>query len=414
MSGIPTTTMTHTAHGRSGLLGLGLLCAVSAQLLGCGGSTSMPPDASLDGDAGPQVNDPNDPTTWQPPERPALPARPAWNPSYLDLGSPGWQTSTTPLCNLDTGAVDGFQIWADASGVYLWARVSNDPLTGGPAGDRPSGSALHFNDGTGWTEAFWSPPDTGDPSTLFGAITDLVADSTGSAYLGGFLCGLGKWDGDLVSCALSEFVSDLSVTDGGAVFALDGFSVHEWDGGAWTTPLMFPDTAGAGMPAKLWTDGTNTVVAGAHQYVATASPGDGIVDLSLSAPAGTYTAVWASSLTDIWLGNSDGQLVHYDGLSWTPIATGVNTACGFGGILEIWGDGTDVYFVAPTAFGRWTMGGVELLVDLSCDDGAAFADLSPSPGGAEIFLSLLDYSYVDYECGTVFAIYWDGMQFHQF
>jgi hypothetical protein len=388
---------------------------VASMLMGCDATSHSSPDAGdgsvampdgsigMPGDAGPVV-DRTDPSTWVPPERPDLPPRPDWNPSYLPLGTAGWRNSTQALCNEDTGVIQGNQVWADDAGVYTWIYIDNDPLTAGHLANRPSGSALHFNAGDGWSELFWAP------ATAAG-LGDLVSTSSNMILLDRFFCGIAQWDGTNVSCSLARVPNELFAM-GESAYAIVGLELLTWSGMDWVLDRTLPDLGENAVPQALWTDGSRTLVAGRYQYVVEVVD-DTVRDFSLDVPAGHYQAAWVSGAGKIWLGDEAGRLVTYDGAEWSTVETGIDTNCNQG-IVELWGHGEVVYFLARTAFGRWTGTEVELLAAIECggSDRAAFTDMWGF--ASDVYLTVLDAAFVDYECGDAFVVNYDGAEFHAF
>ncbi len=89
------------------------------------------------------------------------------------------------------------------------------------------------------------------------------------------------------------------------------------------------------------------------------------VKVSVS-PYHMLTAIWGSSANDVWAAGSGGTMLHYDGTTWTPTATGVKNT-----FNAVWGSGpNDIYAVSSTDVILHSTGFV---------DGAATWTIVPTP-----------------------------------
>lgn len=377
------------------------------------GATSDASDAGDSGSSGSIM----DPANWVEPTRESLPAAPTWSPEFPVAGAVGWRSSSVPVCNEDTGTVDGTRVFFVDNIVYLYATIYNNPFDASkPGSGRPSGRAVYANGGSGWNRRFWAPFDIGTQ-----ADSGLIATTSGDIFLSNFgvqdgmMCGVtrveaGPLSASGVQCAL--------LGDGGAVdlflvgpdhpYAVTPSAIMSYGAAGWAKVVDLP----AGQPAALWTDGTVTAVAGANQ---TAFLYDGVSlnNQTNNVPLGDYTSVWGFGANDVWFGSTSGNLVRFNGTSWSARATGI-TGCPSSPVVALWGHGSILYFMTERAFGRWNGSAMERFVDLPCSGQTRFRDMWGSDDGASVFITLEDTNYVNYQCGSVFAIWFDGAQFRRF
>jgi len=194
-------------------------------------------------------------------------------------------------------------------------------------------------------------------------------------------------------------------------YVLDDTRLQMYSSGTWST------VGGESSSTLLavWADSQTVIAAGLNQTV-TVGPGSGPLTALSGVPAGDYEAVWAFGPSDIWLGNTAGQLVHYDGSKWQVYAT-AGSGDLHGDILQLWGASGTLYFSTPRLFGRWNGSNVETLLQAPAD-----ADVPPvyefgrfwGRSANEVFIPLWDSRYVGYACGNAFVLWFDGTQFHQF
>lgn len=398
--------------------------------VGCKGSSTVddagvPQDASMsDGadsgegsDAGPMDPDPLDPSTWVEPQRPTLAPAPAWVPDFPVLGAPGWRDSDEPLCVADTGDIAAHLIFANPSGVYVFARIQNNPFNERPWANRPNGAALYFNDGTGWVRRFWAPADLGFPSSA----SSIYVTDAGSIFVPGFGCGImeilpGPFTTETFTCSLETSpltINTLFVQPSGRAHALHAGMLFQRsaDTGVWTDVGTLPsDPSWATSQPALWSNDEIVIGAAANQNVFTYAQ-LGLDDLTNEAPGGTYVSVFGFSETDIWLGTSLPKLVHYDGASWDT--TALDLECDLAGVTSLWGTNETLFFATRYAFGRIDEDGVDIIVDLPCSASTNFKRIS-GLSETEVFLSIADEPYAEYACGATFTVWYDGSEFHRF
>lgn len=373
---------------------------------------------ALDGGADASVDPSLDPATWIEPVRPTLPPAPAWAPEFPVTGNPGWGSSTTPVCVDDTGKISAWDVFVDANAVYVRSLVYNNVFDlGSPWAGRPSGQAIHRNDGSGWARRLWAPTDY----SLFSA-DGMIANAAGDLFVAGLgssgrvACGVtriahGPLTAAGVTCQLQTdgWLPRLFLAPGDRPFALMSSEILTYaHATGWSKRFELP----SGMPSDLWTDGAAIVVGGSDQ-TAFVVDSAGLHDLTNDIPLGSYGAVWGFGPGDAWFGSNHGELLHYDGTSFTSVPTGL-AGCPDAAFQALWGHGTTLYFLTSRAFGRIDGGTVERFVDLPCDAHTTFRDLDGTVDGSRIVLSLVDPAYTDYACGSTFLVWFDGHDFHRF
>ena len=330
-----------------------------------------------------------------------------WTPPFdAPMGDPGWQDSTSIICKTAFGFDSAFDVWADERGVFAMASEAcsdgNYPCT-------VFDVSVQLNSGTGWQ--------------LF---HQFAADTTGyPALLGGFSRGPLIVQGTFNNQGGLAFLDQNGLTYQGEmgepVFALSGNAVGDNLVYASGSKQMFKYSAGTWSLAgavgpymrSVWTDGQTVIAVGDDQAVFIGQVSGGLTTVA-NVPVGDYKAVWGLGPNDFWLGNSAGQLMHFDGSKWQAHETGSLDY----GIRQLWGDSGILYFATQTEFGRWNGSGVEMLLKPP-----AGTNLSKYPGlfgrfwgrsANEVFLPLRDNRYKDYTCGSAFMLYYDGAQFHSF
>jgi hypothetical protein len=387
-------------------LGCGASASNSAASGGAAGSAAMAGTAAGTAGSGNETAGQGGAGSSLTPPADDRPARPAWDPP-IPLGSSGWEDSTEPLCEPHQGSTQVFSVWADARGVSAFFSADCNPLaeqvcTGS------KGSALQFNDGTGWKWLYQAGTIVPQLSGLPGKAIVLTGVLDGRSGI--FLLEDGK-------LTLSHPLEDASQTKVFGVgpelaYATVGAEVMRYRAGQWDLLQALPE-----QPLALWADEQTLAVVGGNQTFLVKDGNSGKLTQLADTPAGTYTAVWGFGADDLWAGNSEGQLVHYDGAAWTTIETGSQDSTG-SGITGLWGDSGVVYFTTFTEFGRVDARGVELLY--ARDRGASPSEPYFSPqslwgrSATEVFLTLSDERFEQYACGSAFIVWFDGKEFHQF
>jgi len=336
------------------------------------------------------------------------PERPADYSLGLELGDPGWQVSTTPICTGMIG-VDGMELWADAAGVAVLLEA---PCGTTAAHDcAVQGSEVWYNQGSGWTwltgfsnenalsrssfsldglpggdlllvsgdgvlalgrdGGFWDTMSPGYPGSLiddgesrvYGAFTNVVVDAPARPSLD--LASFEGVDWEMLGHQV-EGLTRLSVIDG-TLYAVGKQLSRMTDGGLEALPELPQDT----IPLDL--------------------TGTGAEDL--------YAITEVPGVT---------QVLHLEGTDWIVVAEFDVP------FVDSWADGDGAYLLTEDTFGRISESGFEQLAKLdSALTSAKFTALY-GVSGTEIFLAVLDPDLSAYACDTTFLFYWDGAELHTF
>jgi hypothetical protein len=251
-------------------------------------------------------------------------------------GAPGSACAATALTNCTGTMVGGWCVDTFFQGnanppslTNIWSDGPTDVWTVGSTGDPvtfqvdANGVALHW-DGCAWTQS---------PLNITAGLHDVWGASATDVWAVGFAGTALHWDGNAWSSFPTGTTGDLgavSGTGGSDVWAVGLGGAFHWNGSAWS--------AVAGLPPS---------------------------EPSLSLYDGD---VWAVAPNDVWvaLGLPDG-LAHFDGTSWTRIAT-PHPSFGFFGI---WADGTT----------GWAVGEGRQIMRLSGGTWTQFQDPSGSAQG---------------------------------
>jgi hypothetical protein len=326
----------------------------------------------------------------------------------LPLGKPGWRDSTVPLCEAVHGHTLAFDVWASDVGVYALFGTDCNALAEENC-DGQEGLSLQLNDGKGWQAVYDSKPAE---LKLSGVPTD------GPALLTGFI------DGNYGIYAATQhearpFVSlpfnpdanrapPFMVTAGLGYF-IDYPDLLELSDGKWGTVATLPDNTYA-----LWADAQVVIVSGLEQTIAVRARGEADFNLLPDVPTGDYLSVWAFGADDIWAGNAQKQIVHFDGKSWQVFETGSKDETG-SGIVRLWGAPGVVYFMTFTEVGRVTLeGGAELLLKRQGPPDRFVPTGLWGRSANEVFVSFSDADAKAQRCGSAVIAWFDGTEFHRF
>ena len=347
------------------------------------------------------------------------PPRPEWKPPFTTpLGSPGWKQSTQPICDANQGqfAYGAFDVWADARGVFALVGEGCEPGQGMQCGK--DGASIKFNSGSGWQLRYQFPPGAAQSPRMWPSVDNGPLLVTGQ--IEGYGTGAAFIDYGTANGADHRIAGFHAIPGAYGAFAfgpdpaaylLDATRLLRYSSGTWSTVADLGD--GALPLAAVWAGPDGAIVSGYNQTIATQEGAAPLTFLS-GVPAGQYLAIWAFGPSDVWFGNSANQLLHYDGNRWQVHATGSKST---GGIWNLWGASGTVYFTTRTEFGRWNGSRVEILLQAQDQD----QDPNDGPFGGvwgrsvdEVFVAIRDARYRDTACGSVFMLWFDGAQFHQF
>jgi len=339
------------------------------------------------------------------------PERPIWDPPF-PVGAPGWRQSSALLCEKHVGDQEAFDVWADSRGVFGLFATTCNVLGGTSCGKQ--GVSLQVNDGSGWRPIYALPPGPGMGSN--GALF-LSGFESGPLLLSGYLRDrAGVWrvtaDGAVTLDAPFEVGRPFTV-NGRSAYAIDAEKLYRFADEAWSEDQPLPAPS-----QDLWADENRTVLVGADQAVFQRTSAEAAFVAIPDVPAGSYTAVWSFAVDDTWVGNSAGQLLHYDGSAWTVLETGSKDISGTG-IRQLWGssDG-QLFFRTSIEFGRVTDKHVELLLALPADADPSLPRVTTGGlwglSAKEVFVTVSDRQFNKYACGGQFMLFFDGETLHPF
>ena len=319
---------------------------------------------------------------------------------------PLWRESSQPFCSDSTPWGGLLKVWSDARGVFVLGTLGGLPT-------------ISANTGSGWNTTYTWPRDNILPSDqLWGAEGVglkgfvkgplIVYNAPTLPGYSGFGCPIEFIDGAVASCSGAQSVRDVAVVNSNLAYAVYQDRVLRFDGNFWTQlggPLP-GDGAASLFGPSVWADASTIVVVADGGVWVIPSGGDPVLQKGL--PEVSFGAVWGFGASDIWIGNVEGQLYHYDGVAWSLKAS-IPGDCG--SIFKLWGSEGSLFVLTPNLFGRWDGSGITTLSSLACDfflDGTAqFDDLwgnSPS----EVFVVLENRTPGIAGCGPTHVQWFNG------
>lgn len=390
-----------TADGSAGIGG-----ATTGGTSGAGGSSTPPRSDGGSVDAGP-----------------TLPPRPAWDPG-APLGTTGWRDSTVPFCSKPVGGAAA-RVWSRPGMVYALVTTSCNDFADPVCTDIPNSAGvqiLYENDGSGWKVTNQTNVGIGASGLLVGYPGGGLVVSGDSADIASLVpdpCDV-TVVGPTGTPACISSAPRFSATAGGSTatdllllgrqYAADPTTTKllQYDGKAWSTLVSWAKETDH--PAAVATAGSAVLVAGSPQIVWAGDISSGSLAPVPDVPAGDYTSGWIYGLDDIVVGNAIGQILHYDGATWTTVDTGLDLIVGMWGALDhtlfahsrtrlIRLQGTKVTPV-------WSMTG-------AAGQSAEIIDMWGN-SSSEVFFTVKDFAFAKYACGTTFLLWFDGTAVHPF
>ncbi|HMI91292.1 MAG TPA: hypothetical protein VK509_08010, partial [Polyangiales bacterium] len=354
----------------------------------------------------------------------APPRSPLWQVPFSARGDDGWKASSQPLC-VGLQSITGHAIWADRRGVFT--AVSGTSF--GPsavevpdddagvvaenvvAGDFAARTRVFHNEGTGWSLR----------ADLIGSReVGLTAASAAKLIIYGDLgdqseaCALGVLSGAKLECEKVLAVRAGFAVNETRAFALAGAGiVLESDGQSWIS-RSGPMTGAR----AIWADDDDLVVVGLGGLVQRMVD-DAWVSENVGSEA-ALTAVWGRNGDDLWVGDAAGRVLHFDGTSWQEIAQLGGVTCSrMTPIAHISGAGAHVWIHTSLQLARWDGSELESFGNWSCAplrpdqnfDTLQIEDIS-AVSEDDVFIALSDSAGAS--CGDVYAVHYDGSEFHRF
>ena len=234
---------------------------------------------------------------------------------------------------------------------------------------------------------------------------------------GGGICSVLEVDSSGHSTCLSAGLPVLSIAAatvvGEALYVLGSSAEDSTTEQLWSyTNSTWKETwSGTNDVASIVTGGSTVIGFGTNQAWQF-DPSTGARTALSGTPSAQYESAWANSTTDVFLGDNQGGIAHYNGASWKTTSTPFTN-----GLSGMWGaaDGT-LFTFSNSSLGRLKNGAFETIARPSLDAAADYYYFTGVWGNSpnEVFLTLNDATYKQYECGTTFLIWFDGATFHPF
>jgi hypothetical protein len=314
---------------------------------------------------------------------------------------PLWRESSQPFCSDSTPWVGLLKVWSDARGVFVLGTLGGLPT-------------ISANTGSGWNTTYTWPWPSLPSDQLFGAPGVglkgfvngplIVYNARGDV----FSCPIEFIDGGVASCSGAQSARDVAVVNSNLAYAVYQDRVLRFDGNFWTQ-LGGPLTGGPGLTffqQSVWADASTIVAVADGGVWVIPSGGDPVLQKGL--PEVSFGAVWGFGASDIWIGNVEGQLYHYDGVAWSLKAS-IPGDCG--GIYKLWGSEGSLFVLTRNLFGRWDGSGITTLSSLPCDAAARFEDAFEDLWGnspSEVFVVLENRTPGIAGCGPVQVQWFNG------
>ena len=334
---------------------------------------------------------------------PVPPDPPPWDPPFPLEGGTGWRDSTDPLCSPYAGRIwgTGVDVWSDERGVFAIVSNYNDAFRLDTLYE--DGVSVHFNDGTGWMLVYQEAAEPGS-----GGAWRMTGVDGGPVVIWPGACPLRRLEiGGATTCIFAEEpnVVDLSMISATSGWLATGSGLAWLDGSTVASIGAFDPS---GDPVAVMGDAESTKAITMTTLYSGQRPSE-LMELRTADSGAEFTALWADSETDYWVGTFSGQLLHYNGADFDLIETGSSDL-----IIGIWYDGVTVYWATPRAFGRVTGDTSELLLSTSSTDTAIIASMHGQQTTGEVYLGFVDLEFERYACGAGILVWFDGTRFGRF
>ena len=300
-----------------------------------------------------------------------------------------WKNSTSTLCanaQPDIRAATYASVWSDARGVNLLLGEKVQTLV--------------QNDGTGWKEVYNRNRD--DPFTTVG----LTGFTDGHLVrFGNYACGIEFLNGASATCSSASAALDVSTVQANLSYAVYYAILLKFDGTFWN---QWGDSLGTYPQTKAFTvwASSDTVLVGANSGNAFiySSTNSNVATAQSGLPQFDNTAAWGFAPDNLWLGNSNGQLLNYNGSGWSVAAT---IAGDCRAIRKMWGiDGT-LFFITNSSVGLLSNGNVQMLAEYPCNGDIVVYSLWGN-SVSEVFFAITDASLSASPCGDAQLLWYNG------
>ena len=353
--------------------------------------------------------------------------RDPWNSPFEANGADGWRHSSELLC-AGFGEVWGTDLVRQGASLYVMVHGIDKSQTDLDLPDADAGlldetrsiftsqtTRILQNEGTGWSLR----------ADLIG-----MTPAQHMAALGSSLLLYGNiWEGRLDGCTLATLREDrfscedlgnvqqlYPVSETSAFALINATHLIAFDGDSWQ-PLPNPLN---NLAQSLWADREQIVIGAGGGVIGRRSVGDDPWAFTKTGGSGAVTALWGQSASDLWAGDEQSHLLHFDGASWSTIADlRVKSSCRRRSpVLGILAVGPDIWAYTATQLARWDGTTLETLGDWSCaapdaTSGEHIDRVVSGSRGDDVFVSLSN-SAPTASCGSAFVLYYDGKTFHRF
>lgn len=299
-------------------------------------------------------------------------------------GTSPWRKGSKAYCAQGGDLLYRNPIWSDARGVYLITSTGS------------ASSRIDFNDGSGWIHLTTLQKSPANPA--------LTGFSNGSlvAY-GSSACAITFVDQNATRCsAASSQITSVSIVDSQLAYAVYKDRALRFDGTFWTQWGEPLNGHGATAAWGVWASkDAVAVVAGEDEIFLQ----EGMkMQLQTGFPHGDYRAVWGFGPNDIWVANELGQLVHFDGQSWSVVAT-VPGACP--AVRSLWGKDGVVFVSTDHTVLALKNRALQVLADYPCDGQRSVMGLWGNSTD-EVFFASQTVDPLDASCSGIRLKWFDG------
>jgi len=305
------------------------------------------------------------------------------------LGRPLWRESRAPFCVEDPALVDRLDVWSDERGVYVLTAAAYAQHT------------IYFNGGGGWTPYFHIERELG--------LAELTGFRSGPLIeYGAANCIIQFIENGVQRCSgAAPWVQHIFAVNAALAYALSDDRLLRYDGLLWRQlgePLVLP--SGKALGHAVWADQTSVFVVGNAGFLSLSTNGVMKAIPRVEAPAVDYVSAWGFAANDLWAAGRDGQLVNYDGKSWSTALT-QSGECST--ILGMWGDSGTLYFHTSNMIGVRSDGGVRQLMSWPCGGPVTVQSLWGTSAN-EVFIALWDARAAAHDCAAT-LMWFDGKSF---
>jgi hypothetical protein len=337
----------------------------------------------------------------------------AGNLGRAPVGDPGWRDSTEPLCSTFRSSIASSGIWSDERGVYVVAGGSGGTIVSASGSPQPSDLEIWFNAGTGWQQQL--ADDSGEMKYRQYGLTGFPNGPLvlyGKADLPNELgCGLATFEHDALVCNPVWDATSAFVVNAELAYAVVEGKLAMYRGGAWGP---FPDQLTVDpLPQAIWASDTDLFAT--SRTAGTIFHYDGTWTSLETRTLQAFTAVWAFSPRDLWVGTEGGRVLREQGTGFVDIGWQAPQRCAGREIKGMWGSDGVLYFYTESDLVRVQGETIEQLMTWECPDDGLHPRITGVWGNSpsEVFIAVVD-ERENHDCGNSFVLVYDGAELHRF